>query len=84
VARGIYGIIFENPGVSLEICGLRVDIEEEQGPSCEVAWISRFQIYFPMENLVDRVHGAARVRDGPRWHGQESAVVPCQCMARGC
>jgi hypothetical protein len=27
VARGRSGIIFENPRVSLEICGLRVDIE---------------------------------------------------------
>jgi hypothetical protein len=27
VARGISGIIFENARVSLEICGLRVNIE---------------------------------------------------------
>jgi hypothetical protein len=43
-------------------------------------WIS--QIYFPMENLVDRVHNA--------WIGQpeqKGAAAPCQCagaMAHRC
>jgi hypothetical protein len=58
VPRGITGIIFDNPTVSLEICGLRVDIEQELGPFCKVAWISGFWIYFPTGNPVDQVHGA--------------------------
>jgi hypothetical protein len=49
--------------VSFEICGLRVDIEQEQGPFCNVAWISGFRLHFPTKNPV-------------AMHGQEGAVVP--------
>jgi hypothetical protein len=42
VARGISGIIFENPRVFLDFFGLWVDIEQEQGPFCKVAWNNRF------------------------------------------
>jgi hypothetical protein len=45
------------------------------------------QIYFPMENLVDHVHGVARVQRGPRQHRQEGATAPCHgagARARWC
>jgi hypothetical protein len=74
VARGISGIIFENPRFAVEICGLQVDIEQEHGPFCNVAWISGFWIYFPIKNLVDRAArlGSTVDRGGAdtraRWH----------------
>jgi hypothetical protein len=53
----------------MEICGLQVDVEQEKGPFCKVAWISGFQIYFPTENLVVRDHCAWTGQDGSgaRW-----------------
>jgi hypothetical protein len=57
-------------------------------------WIS--WIYFPLENPMDRVHGAwirsttcgpggtARVHRGPRHRGQMGMVVPWWRAARGC
>jgi hypothetical protein len=51
-------------------------------------WIS--QICFPMENPVDRVHGAwigqrGRVHRGSRWHEQKGVAAPCRrAGARAC
>jgi hypothetical protein len=42
VARGISEISFENLRVSLEICGLQGDIEQDLGPFYKVVWISGF------------------------------------------
>jgi hypothetical protein len=42
VARGIFGIIFENQGVFLKIHGLRLDYKETKWPLCKTAGIFWF------------------------------------------
>jgi hypothetical protein len=46
VARGICGIIFENPRGFLLICGLWVDFGKDEGPKCKVPGNGIFQELF--------------------------------------
>jgi hypothetical protein len=64
VARAVSGIIFENQGVFLKICGPRLDFGQVQGVLRKV-----LGIYFPMKNPVDRFHDAwtGWHGSGPRW-----------------
>jgi hypothetical protein len=43
-ARDLFGIIFQILGAFMKICGLRVDIQEVQGPFCKVTEIKEFPI----------------------------------------
>jgi hypothetical protein len=70
VARAISGIIFEILIGFLEICGLRVNIEQVQGLLYKVARIFGFWNYFPMGK-----GGLGKWVSGPR-RGGRSMVPP--------
>jgi hypothetical protein len=53
MARGIFGIIFENQGVFLKIHGGQLDYKETKGPLCKMAGIFWFCIYFSIGNCMD-------------------------------
>jgi hypothetical protein len=68
-ARVLFGIIFQIPGAFVKICGLRVDIQEVQGPFCKVAEIKEFPdlIYNGKFCGPSPRCGAPAACSGPRW-----------------
>jgi hypothetical protein len=68
-ARNLFGIIFQIPGAFMKICGLRVDIQEVQGPFCKVVEIKEFPdlIYNGKFRGPSPRCGGPMVHSGPRW-----------------
>jgi hypothetical protein len=69
VTRAIFGIIFENQGVFIKICGPRIDFTERQGANCKMVGIFPPRIYFSIENswwTRSAIHGplGVLVHDG--------------------
>jgi hypothetical protein len=68
-ARNLFGIIFQIPGAFMKICGLRVDIQEVQGPFCKVVEIKEFPdlIYNGKFRGPSPRCGGPTTCSGPRW-----------------
>jgi hypothetical protein len=68
-ARNLFGIIFQIPGAFMKICGLRVDIQDVQGPFCKVVEINEFPdlIYNRKFRGPSPRCGGPTTCSGPRW-----------------
>jgi hypothetical protein len=55
--------------------GPRQNFQEAQGPKCKMVRNYGFLRFFPMENLVDWVHGVAQVHRRPRRRGQKGTIA---------
>jgi hypothetical protein len=80
VARAISRIIFENPGGFMEICGLRVNIEQVHCFFVKWQEFSGFGIIFQWEKVVDSVHGFV---DHARWLVHSSTMDSTVADGRG-
>jgi hypothetical protein len=89
--RDLFGIIFQNPGAFMKICGLRVDIQEVQGPFCKVAEIKEFLdlIYNGKFRGPSPRCGGPVAHSGPWWTaggvdtGHGGALPTCGTRALG-